>query len=185
MNDDQTGRIPKKTQNEVNLGIPEAEYPELRPIIGGFLPEKGMNPADVEGTATPEKVVRHVQVMIPSHIANMMVKIANNAWKLRTRMTAGEDGKIKEDWMRLCRHVDAILANLGDVGMEVKDRTGEPFDYGLPEKVIASHPRPGTTKESVIETLKPTIYFNNQIIQTGEVVIATPEQGNPTTESEL
>jgi len=48
------------------------------------------------------------------------------------------------------------------------------FDYGLPLKVVTTQPTPGITKESVIETIKPTIYWQKQIIQMGEVVIATP-----------
>jgi hypothetical protein len=44
----------------------------------------------------------------------------------------------------------------------------------LPLKVVTSQPAPGIARETVIETIKPTIYWQQQIIQTGEVVIATP-----------
>jgi len=40
--------------------------------------------------------------------------------------------------------------------------------------VIATQPTAGLARERVTETLKPTIYWNGTIIQTGEVVIATP-----------
>jgi hypothetical protein len=39
---------------------------------------------------------------------------------------------------------------------------------------VTSQPTAGITKERVTETLKPTIYWRNKIIQMGEVVIATP-----------
>jgi hypothetical protein len=39
--------------------------------------------------------------------------------------------------------------------------------------VITTQPTAGIAKERVIETIKPTIYWNETIIQTGEVVIAT------------
>ena len=45
--------------------------------------------------------------------------------------------------------------------MEVKDRTGEAFDYGLPEKVVTAQPQPGLTREIIIETIRPTIYWND------------------------
>ncbi len=172
---------PKKNRDEINLGIPEPEYPDVRPIIGEFLRGKGMHPSDVEEPAKAGEIVRHVQVL-PPQIGKMMALVATNAWKLKTKMTGGEDGEVKEEWKRLYRHVDAIFESLADVGVEVKDRTGEPFDYGLPEKVVTSHPTPGITRESVIETIRPTIYFNHQIIQRGEVVIATPETENPSTQ---
>ena len=56
----------------------------------------------------------------------------------------------------------------------IKDHTGEIFDYGLPLNVVTTQPSPGITKERVLETLKPTIYWQEQMIQMGEVVIATP-----------
>jgi hypothetical protein len=182
MNEENIGQPSKEDKGKISLGIPEPEYPDIRPIIGEFLRDKGMHPSDVEGLAQAGGAVRHVQV-IPPNIAKMMAMVATNAWKLKTKMSGGEEREIKEEWKRLYRHVDAIFENLADVGVEVKDRTGEPFDYGLPEKVITSHPTPGISRESVIETIRPTIYFNNQIIQRGEVVIATPETENPFTQS--
>jgi hypothetical protein len=56
----------------------------------------------------------------------------------------------------------------------VKDHTGDVFDYGMPLKVVTTQPSPGINKERVTETIKPTIYWQNKIIQMGEVVIATP-----------
>jgi hypothetical protein len=44
----------------------------------------------------------------------------------------------------------------------------------MPLTVITTQPTAGIAKERVIETIKPTIYWNETIIQTGEVVIATP-----------
>lgn len=63
------------------------------------------------------------------------------------------------------------------MGLEVKDHTGDAFDYGLPLKVVTTQPTPGITREMVVETIKPTIYWERQIIQAGEVVIATPAAG--------
>ena len=45
------------------------------------------------------------------------------------------------------------------MGLEIKDHTGDAFDYGLPLKVVTSQPTLGLTKESVLETIKPTIYW--------------------------
>ena len=69
-----------------------------------------------------------------------------------------------------------MFQSLSGIGMEVKDRTGEAFDYGLPEKVLTAQPQPGLTREIIIETVRPTIYWNTQIAQPGEVVIGTPPE---------
>jgi radical SAM superfamily enzyme YgiQ (UPF0313 family) len=107
-----------------------------------------------------------------------MAIVATDIWKLRGKMTrAGSDG-VKEEFKRVYRQVENIAECLSDIGIEIKDRTGEIFDYGLPEKVVATQPKSGISKKLVIETVKPTIYFNGQILQSGEVIIVTPEESN-------
>lgn len=182
MNEENAGQAPNIPNHKVNLRIPEPEYPDLGPIIGEFLREQGMLPSDLERPARAEEPVRPIHVVLPPQFVKMMIAVATNAWQLKTRMTEGEGGEIKEEFKRLYRHVEAIFDSFVPLGLEVKDRTGEAFDYGLPEKVITSHPTPGITKERVIETKKPTIYFRGKILQAGEVVIATPESPSSSTQ---
>jgi hypothetical protein len=81
---------------------------------------------------------------------------------------------VREDMKRVYRHIEAMFESFQEMGLEIKDHTGEIFDYGLPLKVVTTQPTKGIAQERVIETLKPTIYWQKQIIQMGEVVIATP-----------
>jgi hypothetical protein len=124
----------------------------------------------------PIKIVEHA---LPSHFTKAVLTVATNAWKLRSRLIDLKSGEPredlkKEDVRKLSRHIDAIFEAFGQIELEVKDRTGEPFDYGLPEKVVTTQPQPGLKKEQIIETLRPSIYWNKQLAQQGEVVIATP-----------
>jgi hypothetical protein len=81
---------------------------------------------------------------------------------------------VREEMKRVHRHIEAMFESFREMGLEIKDHTGEIFDYGLPLNVVTTQPTPGITKERVLETLKPTIYWQEQMIQMGEVVIATP-----------
>ena len=124
----------------------------------------------------PIKVVEHV---LPPHFTKTVLAVATSAWKLRARLIDAKSGEPrydvkKEDVRKLARHVEAIFEAFEQIELEVKDRTGEPFDYGLPEKVVTTQPQPGLKKEQIIETLRPSIYWNKQLAQQGEVVIATP-----------
>jgi len=105
--------------------------------------------------------------------------LATHAWKLRGRVIDPQtkeprDEIKKEDVRKMVRHVEAMFEALTALNVEVRDRTGETFDYGLPDKIVASNPQAGLTKELIVETIRPTIYWMNHIAQTGEVVIATP-----------
>jgi hypothetical protein len=103
-----------------------------------------------------------------------LTAIATNVWKAKSKMVDAVSGDVREEMKRVYRHVEAALENLREIGFEVKDHTGDAFDYGQSLKVIATQPTQGVTRETVIETIRPTIYWQQQLVQTGEVVIATP-----------
>jgi len=110
-------------------------------------------------------------------VLKCMAAIATNAWKARTKMLDSATGEVRDDMKRVHRHIEGILDSLGEMGIEVKDHTGDTFDYGLPLKVVTTQPTPGIIKEQVVETIKPTVYCQKTtIIQMGEVVVATPIQ---------
>jgi hypothetical protein len=108
-----------------------------------------------------------------------IIGLITNLWRTKTRIIDSksreprEDLK-KEDVRKIARYLESMFEGIKNMGFEVKDRTDEPFSYGMTENVIASQVQEGITQEIIIETLKPTIYWKNQIAQQGEVVIATP-----------
>jgi hypothetical protein len=124
--------------------------------------------------SAPQRSGAEVRYPIPEKVTKAIAVVATNAWKAKAKMADPQSGEVRDDMKRVYRHLEAILQAFQDMGLEVKDHTDEPFDYGLPLKVVTTQPTPRITKERVVETIKPTIYWQNQIIQHGEVVIATP-----------
>ena len=100
--------------------------------------------------------------------------IATNAWKARVRIEKLQAGDGGADADRVARHLEGILEGLAAAGVEIKDHTGEAFDYGQPLKVVASQERDGIDREVVAETIRPSLYLKGQIIQQGEVIIDVP-----------
>lgn len=110
----------------------------------------------------------------PADIINALASIATNAWKAQNRLVDPKTGEPHEETKRIHRHIESILDSLGQIQVQVKDHTGEVFDYGLPLTVVTTQPTRGIDRERVIETIKPTVYWKQQMIQAGEVVIVTP-----------
>jgi hypothetical protein len=102
-------------------------------------------------------------------------EIAIHAWRARRRMTDKHSGEVKEEHKATHRSVEGIIATLKGIGFDLRDREGEGYDFGLPEKVIASEKRPGISREIVAETIRPSIFYRDQLIKPGEIIIATPE----------
>jgi molecular chaperone GrpE (heat shock protein) len=106
-----------------------------------------------------------------------ILDVATNAWRARGKMLDPQSGQVREEMKRVIRHIDAILTRLTTMGFELKDHTGDGFDYGQALRVVGTEPREGLAREEVLETMKPTIYWNGRLLQTGEVVVGTPLQG--------
>ena len=115
---------------------------------------------------------------LPESWYKSAISIATNAWRIRCKV-ADSDGVenstlAKDDIKKVLRYVEGIIDSLSAIEIEIKDRTGQAFDYGLPEKIITTIAQQGISRDLIRETLRPTIYFKTQIAQQGEVVLATP-----------
>lgn len=100
--------------------------------------------------------------------------VATNLWRLRRRLANSPDGDQRK-FRRHQRDVEAIWDTLEDDGIKIQDHLGDLFDAGLSIKVLAFQPTAGLERDRVIETIRPTVYLRKQIIQTGEVIVGTPD----------
>lgn len=156
----------KKAKLANPFTIPNAQWPEQKEILETVSLVMTAKPA-------PARQNRADAQEIDAH-AKALASIATNAWKARCKMVDDQSGEPREEMKRVYRHIEGIFDTFRELGLEVKDHTGDVFDYGLPLKVVTTQPTAGITKERVTETIKPTVYWQNRIIQMGEVVIATP-----------
>jgi hypothetical protein len=106
---------------------------------------------------------------------DFLADVCTGLWRLRQRMLQPGTDRPFDGMQRAYRHLESTLDALAQAGVEIIDHTGAPFDAGLSIKVIAYQPTPGVTRERVVETLRPTVYFKQQRLQMGEVIVATPE----------
>jgi len=115
---------------------------------------------------------------LPAAFIKEVLAVVINIWRIKSRLIdphskESKDELAKEDVKKIIRYLESINDSFTQLGIEVIDRTGESFDYGLPEKVITAKPQEGIIKELVLETLRPTVKWKHQIFP-GEVEIATP-----------
>ncbi len=144
--------------------------------------------ADLNSAAASKGGTSSIQVVerLAQNVAETLIALAMNAWRIRVKLIDSNREQReeigKDEVKKINRYCDAMFESLRAVGIEVKDRTGDAFDYGLPEKVVSAQPQPGLTREIIIETIRPTIYWNMQIARPGEVVIGTPSETSQKTE---
>jgi hypothetical protein len=117
--------------------------------------------------------VRPVEV-VPPNVVKGLAAIANSAWRAKTKMVDPTTGEPHESMVRVYKDIERIYRHLEDIGFRIRNHTGDPYDDGQPMKVVTSEPRPEATRKYVLTTLLPTIYWNDQIVQHGEIEIAVP-----------
>jgi hypothetical protein len=113
-------------------------------------------------------------VLTGSELLPVLAEVATQTWKVKQRLDRSPTIELSEDFTRITRHVEAILDSLAKLGLEIKNHTGEAYDYGQSLKVVASEQREGISHEVVSETIRPTVFLRGHLIQQGEVVISTP-----------
>ncbi len=113
--------------------------------------------------------------VIPPSLVQALSTIATNTWRARHRIMNSDNGDAKEDMKRVVRHIDAVFDALSQIGVEVRDMQGRPYDAGMALKVISFEPTPGLSQEEVSETIKPTITWEGKLIQMGEVIVGIPQ----------
>ena len=115
-------------------------------------------------------------------LLSLAVEMGTSVWRLQRRLAI--EGEVPEELRRVLRDLESAWDALGQEGIEVKDHTGEKYDGHMALRVIAFQPTPGLTQEQITETIKPTIYHKDKLVQMGEVIVGVPEDATKADTSE-
>jgi hypothetical protein len=114
-----------------------------------------------------------------SELSKALIAIAGQSWRLSTAVNDPETGDTKtelspQEMRKLANALEAIQQSIQELGIRVIDRCNEDFHPGLPDQVVTEEPREGISKERIIRTIRPTIIWNQTMVQRGEIDIAVP-----------
>jgi len=107
-------------------------------------------------------------------LLDMAADVGTLVWRIQHRLDATEE--LSKPLQKLSRDIERTWDALTQGGIEIKDHTGGDYEGGMALRVITSQPVSGLARRQIIETLKPTIYYRDRIIQMGEVIIGIPEE---------
>jgi len=104
----------------------------------------------------------------------LVAEIATQSWQLRQRMIDPRTGGPKDDMRKPFRHIVSIMDTLSEAGVQIQDHTGKPYRSGLAVQTLAFQPTGEVTRETIIETVRPSVYLNAKQIQQGQVIVGKP-----------
>lgn len=98
---------------------------------------------------------------------------ATNLWRAQRRLAhlAEEDSR---EAKRVGRYLKAAQRALDEAGLMIQDHDGTEFHPGLSLEVLMTHPDPALARETVRETVRPTVYLAGKRIQMGQVIVGCP-----------
>ena len=162
-------RYPK----EFRIANPEwPDFAESLEGIAGLL-----NPFPPQDNKSSEK---------EEELLDMAVGVGTQVWRIQQRLTGMDD--LPQELRRVSRDLESTWDTLAQRGIEIKDHTGQNYDSGMALHVVTSQPVPGLAQEQIIETIKPTIYYREKIVQRGQVILGVPPEtgaSEPTKETTL
>nr|WP_042187612.1 hypothetical protein [Kibdelosporangium sp. MJ126-NF4]CEL18225.1 hypothetical protein [Kibdelosporangium sp. MJ126-NF4]CTQ90544.1 hypothetical protein [Kibdelosporangium sp. MJ126-NF4] len=103
--------------------------------------------------------------------------VATNLWRVLKRFGENGDGEASKAQRMAKRNLTAMSDRLSAAGVRAQDHDGMPWDLGMSLKAMAYEPRPNLERETVVDTVRPTVYRGGRCIQFGHVIVGVPEKG--------
>jgi hypothetical protein len=116
----------------------------------------------------PEKDKEYLQLL------QLLGEVCVGLWRTRSKLIDSNSGEPLEEIKRALRPLESTLDTLRQGGFEIKDRTNQPYVIGMLEKVVIWEPQAGLTREMIIETIRPTIIYQEMVLKQGEIVVGVP-----------
>ncbi|WBB64072.1 hypothetical protein O7599_16820 [Streptomyces sp. WMMC500] len=105
-----------------------------------------------------------------------LVGAATGIWRALRKLDQGVGSLSPADLRQVRLQVRASRQALADDGLEIQEHDGEPFDSGLSLEALVFQDDPELTREVVLETVRPSVYFRGRRIQMGQVIVGRPPQ---------
>lgn len=104
-----------------------------------------------------------------------MADLVTHVWRAQSKMLDPESGEPREETRRIYRHIEGAMDTFRQMGLRINDWLNQPYDAGLPVKVISFQPTPDLVRDTVIEAVRPAVFWQDRLLQVGEVVVGIPQ----------
>lgn len=99
---------------------------------------------------------------------------ATNLWRAQRKLTPPGERPSPRD-RQASRYLRTCAEALADAGLVVQDHDGDAFNAGRALEVLVYQENPALTAETVIETVRPSVYLHGRLVQMGQVIVGTPD----------
>jgi len=112
---------------------------------------------------------------IPREMMSLLADVGTGLWRIRKMLALAAKSKTEGELTSIYRPFDSTWNKLMQAGLEIKGHDGDIIKGGEALQIIAFQKSRSLNRDTVIETLRPTIHYRGKIVQMGEVIVGTPE----------
>jgi hypothetical protein len=132
---------------------------------------------EISEKAIPNDEINQVQNTLKEtelkKVLHTLVTISTALWRIKTKLDNETINGLPQQLRHLPRHIQAAWDALSSGAIEIKDPTGKPYVPGMAVNVIAFQPTEGVTFKFILETIKPSIFYRDRLIQRADVIVAS------------
>jgi hypothetical protein len=113
-----------------------------------------------------------------TQIVKGLATLATALWRIRSKLVDDALPEMPHELRHLPRHVQAAWDALEACHIKVQDHKDERYLPGMAVNPITFQPTAGLATEVICETIKPSIFYHDTLIQRADVIIAQPIDTN-------
>jgi hypothetical protein len=131
--------------------------------------EEGLHrPLDWFKKDVTEKDKEYLQLL------QLLADVCVGMWRTHSKMIDPNSGEALEETRRALRPLESTMDILRQGGFEIKDHSNKPYVVGMLENVVAWETKEGLKSEMIIETIRPTIIYQEMVLKQGEIIVGVP-----------
>lgn len=143
---------------------------------------RGPEPLSVSG-ADAANADRGGRSSTDEQLLKTLVRVATAVWRAKAKLDEEPQTALPHALRNLPRHVRAAWDALAAGQVQIDDPTGRRYVPGMAVNVLTFQPMDGIGSEVVHETIKPSVYYGDRLIQRADVIVGRPSTEPNTTQS--
>jgi hypothetical protein len=173
-NDPETGRRKTSFHERIRSGFESARqmmqpgpYRIAAPCASEGLPlsETNAHAQDGKRLSTDDQLTLALKTL---------ATVATAVWRAKTKLDSEARAELPDALRNLPRHIQAAWDALAAGQVQIDDPAGQRYVPGMAVNVLTFQPMEGIGSEIIQETIKPSVYFDNRLIQRADVIVARP-----------
>lgn len=136
-------------------------------------------PADDRLAAIGEQLLAALEAA-PTHVSiDARPDAATAVWRALRKIERRGGELPAAEVRQVRRYLRAARQALVEDGLELHDHDGEAFHPGQSLEVLVFQDEPGLDRQTVLETVRPSVFYHGERIQMGKVIVGRPTPSEP------